>query len=163
MGTMRFSITDQFDCSPQRFREIVDSEEFERRFREETETRRVDVDEDADGESEYREQRFVSMRDIPAMMKKTLGVDRLEYSRKERYDVDDETIEWTVTTPFMTDRVEAGGTTVLEADDDGCLRTVEGFVAIDLPLVGSKMAEKFGGRLRDAEVATARIVRELLE
>lgn len=161
---MQFSITDQFDCSPQRLWELLeDDEEVARRLQETTQERRELVEQDTDNGVEHLRIRCVSMREIPAMMQKALGIERLEYERDQRLDRDAGVMNWEVTTPFLTDRVDVTATTRVSATDDGCRRVVEGQVDIQLPLVGKKMEGKLADRIRDGEQAAGRIVRELLD
>ena len=160
---MRYTITDDFDCSPQELRKLFESDEFERRLENEIDSTRDVVDETTEDGLEITTYRFASRREIPAVMQKALGVERIEYDRTERSDRETGTTTWTVKTPFMTERVDVEGTTTLEETDGGCRRIVEGKVSIDLPVVGGKMEEKFANRVRGADEAMAKIARQILD
>lgn len=158
-----FMVTDEFDCSPDRLWEIMESsEEFERRLEEATEMRREIVEEDRRGDEVWsRRVRCVSLREIPAMMQKALGIEQFEYDLEQRVDRREDLVEWTLETPFMTDRVDARGTTSVEETDEGCRRTVQGRVDIQLPMVGAKMETKLVEKLRESEQKGAEIAREI--
>ncbi len=159
---MRFTVTDEFACTPERLWELLEDGEFIKRLEERTEQRRELIEEEIDDGVCHRRIRWVSQRDIPGVMKKALGIDRLEYEHDQRIDRSEGTMHWEVTTPFVPRRVEVTGTTRVEPTDEGCRRMVEGQVQIRLPLMGKKMEQKLAGRLGDAERAAASIVREML-
>ena len=159
---MRFTVTDEFACTPERLWEILEDGEFINRLEERTEQRRELVEEHADNGVCHRRIRWVSQRDIPGVMKKALGIERLEYEHVQRLDRAEGVMDWEVTTPFLSDRVDVTGTTRVVATQQGCRRAVEGQVQIRLPLMGKKMEAKLAGRLGDTERAAAAIVRELL-
>lgn len=163
-ATMNYVVTDEFDCSPEELWELLeDNEEFTRRLEQQIEeTRQTEQRHTEDGE-EVRRIRCISRRDIPELMKKALGIERLEYEREQRLDRGRGVMHWEVTTPFLAERVDATGTTRVEVHDGGCRRRVTGQVEIQLPVVGSKMEGKLADKLREADEAAAAIAREMLD
>ncbi len=154
---MKFKITQQLACSPEKYWDLVDSEAFIEHFEE-----RADTALSVDREGIHKRLTYTSRGELPAIMQKALGIERMEY--EEYHDVDRENHRntWEVETPFMTDRVKAWGTTRLEATDEGCRRTVEGTVEIKMAVVGKKMSEKFGQRLEMAHRVRGEVVEILL-
>lgn len=87
--------------------------------------------------------------DVPAFARKIVG-ETINAIQAESWD--EHTAEFTITTP----RVPAGitGTRRLVADGEGCLDTFDGQAKAKVPLVGGKLEELIGDKLKrgwDAE------------
>ena len=154
---MEFKISQTLACSPEKYWDVVDSEGCIEHFEE-----RADTELKVDREGVHKRLTYTSRGELPGIMKKALGIERMEY--EEYHDVDKEhhRSTWEVETPFMSDRVKAWGTTRLESTDEGCRRVVQGRVEIKLAMVGAKMSEKFGQRLEMAHRVRGEVVEILL-
>ena len=96
-------------------------------------------------------------------MKMALGIEHFEYVQEQRLDRQENTLDWKVETPFMTDRVDASGVTRVEVTDRGCRRQVDGEIRVRLPLMGKKMEQKLAERLQTSYEEAVDIAREMLE
>lgn len=160
---MHFSMTHHFDDSPEQLWDIFDRSDFEQRLGEMTDTKREILETRTDDGVEITRIRSVARRELPAVMKRALGIDRFQYEQEQRLDRRADTLEWTVQTPFLTDRVTARGTVRLESTDAGCTRIVEGEVHVQLPLVGKKMERKLAEKIRNSHEQAAGLAEQLLE
>lgn len=160
---MRFSMSHHFDCTPQELWDIFESREFDDRLEEETGVRREVLDERSVDGIIHKKLKCISLKELPAVMKKALGTDHLEFEQTNELDREASVLKWDVVTPFLTDRVDAGGKTRVEPSGEGCTRTIEGEITIRLPLVGKKMEKKLSENLRDSYEKAATIAREMLK
>ncbi len=160
---MRFSMTHHFKCAPDDLWDVFAEPEFDRRLREETGVERELLEAKYEDGVQFERIRSVSNRELPAVMKTALGIERFEFEQQNRLDRSENILNWTVSTPFLSDRVDAGGTTRVEATDTGCTRIIDGQVDIRLPLVGRKMERKLLGNIRESYEKAARIAADLLQ
>ena len=161
---MKLKMINEFSCSPELLWEIFEDPEFDRRLEEETGVRR-EVMEEKKGDDGvlYKKLRCISLRELPAMMKKALGTEHLEFEQENRLDLEKSELKWTVVTPFLSDRVDAGGTTRVEKTATGARRIVEGEIVIRLPVVGKKMEAKLGGNIEESYEKAAAIAKKMIE
>lgn len=159
---MRFSMTHRFDCTPEQLWDIFESRRFDERLEEVSGVRREVLEEREEDGVIHKKLRCISLKELPGMMKKALGTEHLEFEQTNRLDRSQNILEWDVVTPFLTDRVDAGGTTRVKADGKGCARTIDGEISIQLPLVGKKMEKKLADNLRESYEKAAEIAREML-
>lgn len=160
---MKLKMINEFSCSPELLWEIFEDPEFDRRLEAETGVRR-EVIEEQEGEDGvlYKKLRCISLKDLPAMMQKALGTEHLEFVQENRLDLKKSELKWSVVTPFLTDRVDAGGTTRVEKTDTGSRRIVDGEILIRLPVVGKKMEAKLGGNIQESYEKAAEIARKMV-
>ncbi len=161
---MKFAMTHHFDCTPEELWEIFESREFDVRLEEETAVRREVLEESTDDNGVVNKKlRCISLKEMPGVMKKAIGSDHLEFEQTNELDLKESILKWEVVTPFLTDRVEAGGTTrVDEAEGGGCTRNIQGEINIKLPLVGKKMEKKLSENLSESYEKAAGIARAMI-
>ncbi len=160
---MRFTMSHEFRCPPEKMWEVYEDDEFERRLQEATQVRREVLEEREEDGVQIKRLRCVAEKELPKPMKMALGIEQFEYEQEQRLDRKENLLEWKVVTPFMTDRVHAAGTTRVEPTERGCRRKVEGDIQVRLPLVGKKMEQNLARRLQTSYEEAVDIAREMLE
>lgn len=161
---MKLKMINEFECTPEMLWEIFEDPEFDRRLEEETGVRREVLEaRTEEGGVEIKKLRCISLREMPAVMKKVLGTEQFEFEQENRLDRKEGLLEWTVVTPFLTDRVDAGGTTRVEKTKSGSKRIVTGEIVIRLPVVGKKMEGKLAGNIEESYKKAADIARKMIQ
>ncbi len=161
---MKLKMINEFSCSPELLWEIFEDPEFDRRLEEETGVRREVLEaREEDGGVLYKKLRCISLKELPAMMKKALGTEHLEFEQENHLDLQKSELRWVVNTPFLSDRVDAGGTTRVEATENGSRRVVTGEIVIRLPVVGKKMEQRLGGNIEESYQKAAAIAAKMVE
>lgn len=159
---MKIKMINDFACSPEMLWEIFESPEFDERLEKETGVRREVLKSSQKGDVEYKKLKCISLREIPAMMQKALGTEQFEFEQENELDRKKGVLTWTVTTPFLSDRVDAGGTTRVEATAEGSRRILSGEISIRLPLVGGKIEQKLGGNIEESYKKAAEIAHAMI-
>lgn len=161
---MKISMDNQFECSPEVLWDIFEDPEFDRRLEEETGVRREVLESRTEEDGvEYKKLKCISLKEMPAMMQKALGTEQFEFEQENWLDRKAGILKWQVNTPFLTDRVDAGGTTRVEETANGSRRLVDGEIVIRLPLVGKKMEKKLSGNIQVSYEKAAAIAREMIK
>ena len=159
---MKLKMVNEFACSPEVLWDIFESPEFDQRLEEETGVRREVLETRTEGDVEYKKLRCISLKEIPAMMKKALGTEQFEFEQENRLDRTKGVLEWKVNTPFLSDRVDAGGKTEVEAMEKGSRRIVTGDISIRLPIVGAKIEKKLSGNIEESYKKAAEIAHKMI-
>lgn len=143
---MKYTITDEFATTPQRYWEVFFDEEYNRRLFEHLrvgyellETRR-----EGEGESLVirRRQKLSPQRELPSIFQKFVK-GAAYYVEDNRFVARTDSIEVVTTPSFMADSIVTRGTYRLEVAGPRAVRRVwDGEVTVKIPLVGGK-AEKF--------------------
>lgn len=102
--------------------------------------------------------RWTSQRELPGVLRKVLGAERLSYELVQHLDDAAFHLWWEVIPPVSRDRCQGGGAFWLEPTATGCWRRVEGGVTVSLPLVGGQIEKLLAGEIakghaRNAEMA----------
>lgn len=160
---MKFSMQHQFECSPERLWEVFQSPAFEALLEERTRVRRETLWKREEGGQEVSRILCASLREMPAPMAKALGTSNFRFEQENRFDRARDILHWKVIPTVMADRVEASGTTRVQAlSGGGCVRTVEGMMEVRLPLVGKAIEQKLGEQVQQSYEEAASIARELI-
>lgn len=159
---MKIKLINEFPCSPELLWEIFESPEFDQRLEQESGVRREVLSSSQNGDVEYKKLRCISLKEIPAMLKKTLGTEQFEFEQENSLDRSQGLLTWTVHTPFLPDRVNAGGTTQVQKTDTGSRRIVTGEISIRLPIVGAKIEQKLASNIEESYKIAAKIAHQMI-
>ena len=122
----------------------------------------VERDEEKGGKQFVRT-RCTSPRELPAMMRKAIGTDKLVYHLEEIRDHSTHTLQWRVIPGVMAHKVKAEGSYTLRPTKGGCERLVKGEVKVAIPLVGGKIEGGIGTELKAGYEKAADLTRRWLE
>lgn len=108
--------------------------------------------------------RWTSQRELPGVMRKILGADRLSYELVQHLDDERFHLTWELIPPVSRDRCQGGGAFWLEPTATGCVRRVDGSVSISIPFVGGQIEKLLAGEIakghaRNAEAAVKWLTR----
>ena len=150
-----FSLSHHLSCSPEDYWERSRGEDVAARVGEALEATVTPLGDDGVGGWQV-----IYEKELPGIMKRALGVENFQYDllvepRGEGEDV----VNWQVTTPFLSDRVDVKGSTEVVAEEGGgCARTVDAQVRVKLALMGKKMESRLADRVQAFWEASAEAV-----
>jgi hypothetical protein len=122
----------------------------------------VERDEERDGKQFVRT-RCTSPRELPRIMRRAIGSDKLVYHLEEIRDHANHTLQWRVIPGALASKVKAEGSYTLRATPNGCERLVKGEVRVAIPIVGSKIEGGIGKELKTGYEKAAELTRSWLE
>lgn len=122
----------------------------------------VERDEERDGKQFVRT-RCTSPRELPRMMRKAIGSDKLVYHLEEIRDHANHTLQWRVIPGALARKVTAEGSYTLRATPSGCERLVKGEVRVAIPIVGGKIEGGIGTELKSGYEKAAELTRSWLQ
>lgn len=107
--------------------------------------------------------RCTSPRELPRMMQRAIGSDKLVYHLEEIRDHANHTLQWRVIPGALAHKVKAEGSYTLRPTPEGCERLVKGEVRVAIPIVGSKIEGGIGTELKSGYEKAAELTRTWLE
>lgn len=153
---MKLSLSHVFPCTPLEFFDLLDDPELDAvQARESNMTRElIERRTNPDG-TRFKKVKCRPNRTLPAFLKPFIGAEGLVYFQVQEADPARGTLRWSVETPALGERMKIGGTTKVEAHPDGCRRTIDGEVTVDVRFVGGKIEEFLAEDVRKSYEKTA--------
>ncbi|MEC8424714.1 MAG: DUF2505 domain-containing protein [Myxococcota bacterium] len=124
--------------------------------------RSVERDEVRDG-VQFVRTRCTSPRELPPVVRRAIGADRIVYHLEEIRDHANHSLRWRVLPGALAEKVKAEGSFALRATPTGCERLVKGEVRVAIPLVGSKIESGIGRELQAGYEKAAELTRRWLK
>lgn len=160
---MRLNLSHTFDCDAETLWRITDSEEFEQRLAEASDTTRELIESRDENGVQIRVRRITAKRELPAPMRKALGSDAIRYDQETRRKEGENTLRWTIIPMVLKDRLSAEGVTRIDQVGEGrSSRTIEGEVNVRVPLVGKRMEQRLADEVASGYSRAADIIRDML-
>lgn len=160
---MRLNLRHDFPCDAETLWRLTDSETFEKRLADASNTDRELVESREDGDVQYRRRRISVRRDLPAPMRKVLGSDTIRYDQETWRRAGENTLRWKIIPMVLEGRFTGEGVTRIESlPDGGCARIIEGDLTIRVPLIGGKMEQKLVDDVAQSYSRAAEILRDML-
>jgi hypothetical protein len=107
--------------------------------------------------------RWTSQRELPGVVKKVLGADRLSYELIQHMDDERFHMRWEIVPPISRDRFHGAGEFWLEAVEGGCIRRVTGSIEIRLPIVGGRIESLLATEISKGHAANAKTATDWLK
>jgi hypothetical protein len=145
---MNFELRHAFEHSPERVWETLFSPDYEQAAASLSDITKEVVEEREEGVRSFRRTLCTSPRELPAMMRRAIGSDRLTYTLEEIRHNDTMTLQWRVIPTALGKKVRAEGSYRVIPALNGCERLVKGEVTVAIPLVGGKIERAIGGELK---------------
>jgi hypothetical protein len=161
---MQIHLVHEFNCTPADVWEITRSEEFDRRRKEGSATMDREVREERveDG-VEIQVVRISSNKKLPTLVAKAIRRDRIVYDQETRLQRSKNLLHWTIEPLVLTGRVDAAGTTTIEAMAKGCRRIIDGHITIRVALIGKKLEKTLCENIEAGFERNAALVCAILE
>lgn len=160
---MRLSLTHVFPCTPLEFFDYLDDPELDAvQARESNMTRElVERRTNPDG-TRFKKVRCKPNRTVPGFLRPFIGADGLVYFQVQEADPAKGLLRWSVETPAFGERMKVGGTTKVEPHPDGCRRTIDGEVTIDVRFVGGKIEAFIAEDVKKSYEKTAKAMADFI-
>ena len=136
---MRLNLRHEFACTPEQLWTLLEDKEVDLAMVTANNGSGAWVDDRTEGDTRVIVKRVEVNRDIPGPMKKVLGTDRITYDLVVRRPAGSDRQEWSIRPMVLADRFSGSGTTTIKATAGGCVRVIEGELAVRVPLLGGKM------------------------
>lgn len=159
---MHLSMTQRFACTPDALMSVLDDPSFDARMAAATGVAREILERREDASGLYVRSRVIANKEIPAVMAKAIGADRISYDQESRRAPGSFDIAWTIIPMVLANKFEGSGTTTLRATKDGCERIIEGELSVKVPLVGKQMESKLVDNVKESYERAATLANEML-
>ena len=160
---MRLSITHHFPCTPEQLWAVFDDPTFNPRMGERTGVRRELLAERTDEQGSYVKWKVIASTEIPAMMQKAIGADRISYEQESRRAVGSNTLEWNIIPMVLANKFTGTGTTTVRAAEGGSERVIEGELVVRVPILGKQMETKLMESVEQSYAQAAVLALEMLK
>ena len=121
---------------------VLDDPTFDTRMAAQTGVVREILERREDASETYVRSRVVINKEVPAMMAKAIGADRISYEQESRRAVGSFTNAWNIIPMVLASKFEGSGSTTVRAIAEGCERVIEGELVVRVPIVGKQMEAK---------------------
>jgi hypothetical protein len=160
---MRFSLRHSFACTPDQLWALTEDPAFEQELAQATSTTRELVEDTTRAGVRVRRIRITAHREIPAVMQKAIGSDRISYEQRTERPTDGQgPLRWSIHPTVLQGRFRAEGVTRVVVTPQGCDRVIEGEIEIRVPLVGSTMEKKLVDDVQASYTRAAEVIRRRL-
>ena len=107
--------------------------------------------------------RWTAERELPTVVKKVLGADRLSYKLVQHRDDERCHMVWEIVPPISKDRFQGSGEFWIEPAAGGCVRKVTGGIDIRIPIVGGRIEKLIGAEISKGHAANAKTATDWLK
>lgn len=139
---MDIRITHTFPCTPAAYWEVTSRPQVDAEMRAAGDADFETLSERAEGDRQHSRRRVTARSELPLVVRRALGRDRLSYVQEVETDNAAFSTTWKVIPDVLADRVRCSGTTRVVPTPAGCERRIEGVIEVGVPLVGGTI-EKF--------------------
>ena len=147
---MKLQIQSVFAADPKTVWDTFNDPKFEARL-EETSGVRYELQSDTvENGFEVRKIKCTAKKELPKMLARALGSDRLSYTQVNKLDRKADRLEWEVIPMALADKVVAKGITTIVVRDGKSHRTVDGEITVSIPLVGGAIEKVIVGEVQDS-------------
>jgi hypothetical protein len=160
---MKLDIRTPFPCRAEDYWAITGDPAFMALADQHAEIRRdrVEARELPDGRR-FQRMRYTSLRPLPPVASRVLGVSHLVYEQEETLDDARLSLDWTVRSPIGGDRFDARGIYHVLPAVPGCERLVRGEIRVTIPLVGGQIEKQIVTEIQRSYDRSAEVMRRWL-
>ncbi|MCA9533756.1 MAG: DUF2505 family protein [Myxococcales bacterium] len=151
-----------FACSPAELLSVLDDPSFDERMSARTGVVREVLERKEDESGSYVRFRVTANKEIPAVMAKAIGADRIRYEQESRRAAGSTTLAWTIIPMVLASKFQGSGTTTVRATATGCERVIEGELVVKVPIVGKQMEAKLLESVEESYNQAAALAAEML-
>lgn len=161
---MRLSMIHRFPCPPEELMAVFDDPTFNPRMSERTGVQRELVEERNDAQGYYARWKIIANTEIPAVMQKVIGADRVSYEQESRRAVGSNTLTWSIFPMVLAKQFTGTGTTTVRAaEGGGSERVIEGELVVRVPLLGKQMETKLVESVEQSYAQAAELALTMLK
>jgi hypothetical protein len=160
---MRLSMTHHFPCTPDELWSVFDDPSFNERMSQRTGVVRELLEQRNDERGSYVKWKVIANKEVPAMMAKAIGADRISYEQESRRAAGSNTLAWTIIPMVLANKFTGSGTTTVRAAAGGSERVIEGDLVVKVPIIGKQMEQKLVATIEESYGQTAELALEMLK
>jgi len=136
---MKLYVEDHLPASPSEVWDVFESEEYKERYREETGDTLHLLERTFEGDVEIQRIRNEPRRELPGVVARVLGTNKLTFVQVNRLNRKTSRMEWQVKLDALPDMVSVRGVTSCLEDSGGTKRVIDGEIKVRVPLVGGQI------------------------
>jgi len=160
---VKLHIESVFPASPSTVWDTFNDPVFEKRLEEQSGIQYKMLSEATENGIEVRKLQCIAKKELPKVIAKTLGADRLSYTQVNRLDRSKDRLEWEVIPMAMADKVVAKGITTMVFKDGRSYRVVNGEITVKIPLVGGAIEKAIVSEVETSFVKAAEVALKLMQ
>jgi hypothetical protein len=160
---VRLHIENVFPADPNTVWDTFNDPDFEARLEASSGVRYELVGESMEGAIEVRRLKCTAKKELPRVIARALGADRLSYTQITRLDRAKNRLEWEVVPMALADKVTAKGLTTIVVKDGQSHRTVDGEITVAIPLVGPAIEKTIVGEVESSYVKAAEVALQVMK
>ncbi|MCB9675347.1 MAG: DUF2505 domain-containing protein [Alphaproteobacteria bacterium] len=160
---MKVEVVHEFPCPPDRFFDILESDELERAIVEHSTSKRELIEDRHEGDVRVRRWRITPSRELPGVIQKLIGAKSLAYEQVSRVDRANRRVDWRIEVAQAAGRADIGGVLHVVETPTGCRRTMIGHVEIRVPIVGGRVEKVLAEDVRKTYERSHRLISRLLD
>ncbi len=152
-----------FDCDTATYWTLFWDPDYDAILRSKANYEREFLDDHTEGSVRTWRARVTPERELPSMVKKLLGADKLIYEQHNRLDMDAGVLEWRVVPAVLSDKIDCHGVMkVLPAGPRRCRREVDGKIEVKVFGVGGRIEKVIVDNVLASYDSAAEAIREYL-
>jgi len=160
---VKLHIDNVFPADPNTVWDTFNDPAFEARLEEQSGIQYKMLSESVENGIEVRKLQCIAKKELPKMLAKTLGADRLSYTQVNRLDRKKNRLEWEVIPMALADKVVAKGLTTIVVKDGKSYRTVDGEITVKIPLVGGAIEKAIVSEVETSYVKAAEVALKIMQ
>jgi hypothetical protein len=141
---------------------VFDDPTFDVRMAAQTGVVREVLERREDAGETYVRFRVLINKEVPAVMAKAIGADRISYDQESRRAAGSFTIAWNIIPMVLAKKFDGSGSTTIRATAGGCERVIEGDLVVRVPIIGKQMEAKLVESIEESYNRAAVLAGEML-
>lgn len=135
---MKLSVRHSIPCTPEVFWQMFWDDDYDRMVSASAGVTRETLWDREEGGGRTWRMRFTPDQELPAMVAKAVGTNKLIYEQLSRLDANNK-LHWEVFPAVVPDKVTAKGTMTIQSTGRGVDRVVDGTIDVRIPLIGGRI------------------------
>ena len=158
---MKLNVRHTFPCTPDVFWQMFWDEDYDRMISRSAGVTRETLWDREQGDERVWRMRFVPDQELPSMVARAVGTNKLVYEQESRLTAD-RVLHWQVFPAVVPDKVTARGTMRIEPVSGGVDRIVDGEIAVKISIIGGRIEKSIHKSVVDSYERAAQASRDWL-
>ena len=159
---MKLNVRHTFPCTLDVFWQMFWDDDYDRMLSESAGVTRTTLWDREEGDGRIWRMRFTPDQELPAVMARAIGTNKLIYEQESRLDAD-RVLHWDVFPAVVPDKVTARGTMKALEGRGGVDRIVDGEITVRIPLVGGRIEKAIHKSVMDSYERAAEVTLRWLD
>lgn len=146
---MKLAVSHIFPCTEDVFWQMFWDDDYDRMLVESAGFSRETLWDRMEGEDRVWRMRFIPDQELPSVVARAVGTNRLVYEQTSRLTPDN-VLHWEVFPAVVPDKVTAKGTMRVVPASGGIDRRVDGEIAVRIPIIGKRIEKQIHKSVEDS-------------